>query len=61
MPRPRTTKAKEPWLVFTFRGREICSYTVRGTFAGEREATTNQLAFDRGVSPSEIGVALVMR
>lgn len=33
---------KEEWIVFTDQhtGRELCAYTVRGTFPGELEATT---------------------
>lgn len=45
---------KEQWLVFYHNGKEICRYTMRGTFSGEREETIKLLAADRGISETEI-------
>lgn len=47
---------KEEWIVFTDRhtGRELCAYTVRGTFPGELEATVEHLAHEHGISLEQI-------
>ena len=29
----------EKWLVFYHEGKELCGYTLRGTFEGERDET----------------------
>lgn len=52
---------KEPWLVFSHCGKEVCAYTLRGTFAGERENTIRQLAADLGCAPEEITTEVVER
>ena len=52
---------KEDWIVFTLNGKEICAYTVRGTFAGELSATRENLAFEKGVSVNDIKVSIVKR
>lgn len=57
----KTIKKKEAWVVFFVDGREVCAYTLRGTFAGELEATKEQLAFDRGILPSQITAVIVIR
>ena len=44
----------EPWLVFLLDGKEICSYTMRGSFKGEREETVKLLAKELKVDPEEI-------
>lgn len=54
-------KAKEEWLVFFYRGKELLRYTLRGTFPGEREATIEQLAYEYGCDGSEIYYAIVRR
>jgi len=48
----------EPWKVFkdSETGRELCAYTIRGTFAGEQEATIEQLAHEKGIAPERITV-----
>ena len=53
--------AFEEWIVFKHEGRELCSYTRRGTFPGEREATINQLAHDNGIPAEEITVTVENR
>ena len=50
---------REKWLVFYHNGQEICRYTLRGTFTGERESTLQLLAAERGIDASEITFANV--
>lgn len=47
---------REKWLVFRDRetGRELCAYTIRGTFEGERAATIDLLAAEEGIEPERI-------
>lgn len=40
---------KEPWVVFYYEGRELASYTLRGTFPGELEATAAELAAEKNI------------
>lgn len=54
-------KIKEPWLVFFLDGKEICSYTVRGSFPGERESTMELLAYEHDVPVSAIYFAVITR
>lgn len=54
-------KKRELWLVFTLNGKEIASYTVRGTSSGELEATKGLLAFENHCSSSDIIVKGVVR
>lgn len=43
------------WIVFyNSTGKELLAYTERGTFAGEREATIDLLAYERGIPAQEI-------
>lgn len=44
----------EKWLVFYHEGKELCSYTLRGTFEGERDETIKLLAAERGIPAEEI-------
>ena len=44
----------EAWIEFVYNNEVIGSYTVRGTFAGEMQATKELLATERGISPDEI-------
>ena len=54
---------REKWLVFrdSETGRELCAYTIRGTFAGERQETIKQLAADNGIKPERITTTLETR
>lgn len=53
---------KEPWIVFYGpNGKELASYTLRGTYPGELDATINLLAYEHGLSPGEISFAEVTR
>lgn len=42
-------------------GRELCAYTIRGTFPGEEEATAGQLAFENGLKPDQIEITIERR
>ena len=48
--------SKEPWTVFSYQGKELAAYTVRGTFPGEMKATRDQLAAENGCRPEDIQV-----
>jgi hypothetical protein len=53
---------KEPWVVFyDSNGREICSFSVRGIMVGEISETKSLLAYDKGISASEIRAAVILR
>lgn len=45
---------KELWMVFWCNCKELCSYTLRGTFAGERESTIELLAYEKDISKDDI-------
>lgn len=53
----------EQWLIFKDKqtGRELCAYTLRGTFPGEREATARMLAAENGISESRIETRIEAR
>ena len=46
----------EKWKVFYCNGKELCAYTVKNTFGGEEDATRELLAYENGVSVSDITV-----
>lgn len=50
---------KEPWIVFFLDGKEICRYTARGSFPGEREETIKLLAAEHDVPASAIYFAVI--
>lgn len=52
---------REDWLVFYHDGEEIGSYTIRGTFQGEREETIALLAHEKGIPPEEITARIEKR
>jgi len=54
---------REQWLVFRDRetGRELCAYTIRGTFPGERRATIELLAAEKGIPEEQIETAIETR
>lgn len=47
---------KEAWKVFkdSATGQELTAYTIRGTFAGEEQATKELIAAERGIDPARI-------
>lgn len=50
------------WIVFYDRnGKELTAYTEAETFAGEREATAELLAFEHGIQPEKITTKEVER
>lgn len=53
----------EAWKVFTdaTTGRELCAYTVRGTFSGEEADTIEQLAHENGITADQIRVTIENR
>lgn len=53
----------EQWKVFRDKdtGRELCAYTIRGTFPGEEAATIEQLAHEEGIAPDRISVKIERR
>lgn len=53
---------KEPWVVFyDKKGNELSAYTMRGTFAGERKATIELLAAEKGIHEEDINIKILMR
>lgn len=55
-------KHKEPWIVFYAPdGRELAAYTLRGSFAGELQATLELLADENSMSVGEISLAEITR
>lgn len=42
-------------------GRELCSYSVSGTFEGERQATIELLASEQGIPAEQIKVTIERR
>lgn len=51
----------ELWKVFYINGKEVCSYTIFGTFAGEEQATKELLASENGVNINDIIVKIETR
>jgi hypothetical protein len=50
---------KEEWVVFrTKDGKELASYTVKGTFKGELESTIDLLASEHGIRREDICVTI---
>lgn len=46
----------ELWLVFMYENKELCAYTLRGTFDGEAASTKEMLAAENGIAPEQIMV-----
>ena len=53
----------EKWIVFYNRetGEEYASYTYRGTFKGEEEATRALIAIEEGITPEVIETRIEIR
>jgi hypothetical protein len=51
----------EQWKVFYINGKEVGSYTIFGTFAGEEQATKELLASENGVNINDIIVKIETR
>ena len=54
-------KHKKKWKVFYHNEKELCAYTLKGTFAGEEQSTKEYLAFEKGIDISEIKVVIEER
>lgn len=54
-------REKEYYLVFSHAGKELCSYTIRGTFDGEKDETIKLLAYQNGIPEKEISCEIVQR
>lgn len=52
---------KEKWLVFYHGEEELASYTLRGTFPGEAEATVRLLAYENNIPKEDIRVVCETR
>lgn len=52
---------KELYKVFYLDGKEILSYTLRGTYNGEEQATKELLAYEKGVDVDRIKTNIVER
>lgn len=57
----KNKKLKQLWKVFKLNNKEICSYTLYGTFKGEEEATKKHLAFEHNCSIDDIIVSIEER
>ena len=53
---------KEPWVVFTDpTGKELCAYTVRGTFSEEYIETQKLIAAENGLQVKDVLANIVLR
>ncbi len=51
----------EKWKVFYYKEKELCAYTLEGTFKGEEEATIKSLALENGININDIIVKIETR
>lgn len=51
----------EKWIEFLYNDHVLCSYTVRGTFPGELQATKELLAAEKAISPESITTRIVTK
>lgn len=51
----------EKWKVFYLNDKELCAYTMHGTFDGEEEATKGLLAYENNASVEQITVKIETR
>lgn len=51
----------EKYKVFYYNGKELCAYTMYGTFQGEEEATKELLAFEHEIDVADIEVKIEER
>ena len=51
----------ELWKVFYYNNKELCSYTLYGTFKGEEQATKELLASENKININDIIVKIEMR
>lgn len=48
----------EPCFVFRLNGRELCRYTIRGTFVSEAKNTRELLAYENDVDAEDIKITI---
>lgn len=48
----------DKWQVFRDKntGRMLCSYTLKGSFPGEKEITLEQLSYEKGITMDQIRI-----
>lgn len=46
------------WIVFKVGDKELCRYSIKGTFMGELKATLELLAFENDINIDEIVIKL---
>lgn len=51
----------EKWIMFYYGDKELGGYTLRGTFAGELEATKELFAYENGIPESAITTKIIER
>lgn len=51
----------EKWKVFYYKGKELCAYTLYGTFEGEEQATKESLAAENKIDINDIKVKIEER
>ena len=51
----------EKWKVFYYGDKELCVYTLEGTFKGEEEATKELLASENKIDAKDIKVVVEER
>ena len=51
----------EKYKVFYYEGKELCAYTLYGTFEGEEEATKELLASENDIAVEDIEVVIEER
>lgn len=51
----------EKWKVFYYKDKELCAYTLYGTFEGEEQATKESLASEHGININDIIVKIETR
>lgn len=54
-------KTKEQYKVFTYKGKELCAYTIFGEGEDEEEATIALLAYENHCQPESIHVHKELR
>lgn len=51
----------EKWKVFYYNEKELCAYTLNGTFNGEEQATKELLATENKININDIQVKIEER
>ena len=51
----------EEWMEFIYQGKVLLSYTIYGTFPGEKEATIELLAAENNIDPKEITIRITKK